>query len=439
MLDFKIGGKTPFFQMNTPRQTGPIQQLKKQRVEVYWTTVTYRSVAIYLFLILAIVAAAFFVIHPEWYSNISDRMSSTLGETPTAAALTQNQARFVNLDGKVEVKKVSSVNWETADYHVTLDKGDLVRTSDDGAARITFVDGTTYTIKNDSFVTVEENTIGSDRATSVGMHISSGAVDLATGTWDSPKSKAEVSFANARASLAENSRAAVRSDPTTDQNQITLSAGAANMQVGDQHLEINKWEQVTFATGGQPTKTAVLAPPDLVQPVNLEPLIEPDPKHAALHFAWAAVPEAVSYNLRVSTNSMFTRVVAERNLAGTSVDLTGLDPGDYFWTVIATDAHKVQSAPSDPFKFRLVAQDKEQVMLLVVDSTELHGNVVELIGRTEPSAALIINGEHVVDIRPDGSFRYFTQAFERGSHEIVVTGQNRRGGTATVRVPILIP
>jgi hypothetical protein len=78
-------------------------------------------------------------------------------------------------------------------------------------------------------------------------------------------------------------------------------------------------------------------------------------------------------------------------------------------------------------------------MLLEVDGTELHGNVAELIGRTEPSAALIINGEAVADIRPDGHFRYFTQALTRGSHEIVVTGQNRRGGTAIKRVPIVIP
>jgi hypothetical protein len=353
--------------------------------------------------------------------------------------LSQNQARFVNLDGKVEVKKVNSVNWETADYRTTLDRGDLIRTSGDGAARITFVDGTTYTVKNDSFVTVEQNSIDRDRTTSVGVHISSGAVDLTTGTWESPRSKAEVSFANARASLQENSRAAVRSDPLSAESQITVSAGAAQMQVGEQHIEINKWEQVTVAGNGPATKTSVLAPPDLVQPVNLQPLIDPDPKHAAIHFAWAAVPEAVSYNLRVSTNNMFTRVVAEKTVSATSADLSGLDPGEYFWTVTATDAGKRQSAPSDPFKFALVAQGKGQEMLLDVDATELNGNVVELIGRTEPSAALIINGEPVADIRTDGTFRYFTQPLTRGSHEIVITGQNRRGGTAIKRVSIVIP
>ena len=114
-------------------------------------------------------------------------MSRTLGASTIGERPSQNQARFVNLDGKVEVKKVDSVNWETADYHTTLDRGDLIRTSSDGAARINFVDGTTYTIKNDSFVTVEENSIDRDKSTSVGVHISSGAVDLATGTWESPQ------------------------------------------------------------------------------------------------------------------------------------------------------------------------------------------------------------------------------------------------------------
>jgi hypothetical protein len=370
---------------------------------------------------------------------VLDRIAKIGTQTDAGAQIAQNQARFVNLDGRVEVKKVNSVNWDIADYHTTLDKGDLIRTASDGAARITFVDGTTYTIKNDSFVTVEENSIDRDRSTSVAVHISSGAVDLATPTWGSSRSKAEVSFANARASLQENSRAAVSSDPTTNENQITVSAGAADMQVGQQHIEINKWERASVASSGVVTKTSVLAPPNLAEPVNLQPLIEPDPKHASVHFSWGAVPEAVSYDLRVSTNAMFTRVVQEKVVAGTSADLTGLESGDYFWTVTATDAHKRDSAPADSFRFTVVAQGKEQDMLLEVDSPQLDGNVVELVGLTEPGAALIINGDAVADIRPDGHFRYFTQALARGSHEFVITGQNRRGGTAIKRVDIVIP
>src|SRR5207302_7427175 len=110
----------------------------------------------------------------------------------------------------------------------------------------TFVDGTTYTIKANSFVTVEQNYIDRDQTTSVGVHISSGAVDLATGTWPSPRSRAEVSFANARASLNQNSRAAVRTDPVSSENQITVSSGSADMQVGNQHVAIGEWERVTY-------------------------------------------------------------------------------------------------------------------------------------------------------------------------------------------------
>ena len=132
--------------------------------------------------------------------------------------LTAKQAKFVNLDGRVQVKKVNSVQWVTADYRMALDKGDLIQTGGDGAARITFADGTTYTVQSDTLVTVEENSVGRDSETRVAMHITSGAVDLATGTWDSPKSKAEVSFSNAVASVQQE-QPAVRSDPDTKEKR----------------------------------------------------------------------------------------------------------------------------------------------------------------------------------------------------------------------------
>ena len=414
---------------------------KGPTIEVQWTTITYRTVAMYALLGVVIICAGVYMARPAWLNRTMDRVSHSLGAAPTnAGALAQNQARFVNLDGKVEIKRANSVTWENADYRSTLDRGDLVRTGDDGAARLTFVDGTTYTIKANSFVTVEQNYIDRDQTTSVGVHISSGAVDLATGTWPSPRSRAEVSFANARASLNQNSRAAVRTDPVSSENQITVSSGSADMQVGNQHVAIGEWERVTYnASSGSVAKTTVLAPPSLTAPLNLQPLIEEDPKKTAVHFAWSAVREAVSYSLRVSTNSMFTRIASEKVVTGTSADLSGFEPGDYFWSVTAIDSHKKESAPSDAFKFTLINQSKSEEMLLEVDNTELHGSVVELVGRTEPSAALIINGEAVADIRPDGHFRYFTQPLTRGSHEIVVTGQNRRGGTAIKRVSIVIP
>ena len=428
-----------------PVQRPPLapSRQKTSHVEIVWKTVTYRTVMMYALLLLAVLAGVLYLIFPEAFSAAMSRVSTAIGAhaTPTAE-LTAKQAKFVNLDGKVQVKKVNSVQWVTADYRMALDKGDLIQTGGDGAARVTFADGTTYTVQSDTLVTVEENSVGRDSETRVAMHITSGAVDLTTGTWESPKSKAEVSFQNAVASVQQNSRAAVRSDPTTSETEVTVSAGTAELSTTDgrQHVEIGRWERVTVpSAGGSVVKTNVLAPPDLSQPLNLQPLIVADPKHTPVRFEWKPVPEAVSYELRISTTSMFSRIVEDRRLTATTAEIAGFDQGDYFWDVLATDSEKRVSAPSDTFKFTLATQGKGQEMLLEVASTELHGNVVEITGRTEPGAALIINGEQVADVQNDGAFKYFTAPLSRGPQTIVLTGQNRRGGTAIKRIEIVVP
>jgi len=176
-----------------------------------------------------------------------------------------------------------------------------------------------------------------------------------------------------------------------------------------------------------------------VQPLNLQPITVNDPKHDPVHFAWNSVATAKTYDFQISTTAAFNHVVMNKKISNESVEITGLDPGDYFWRVRAIDADGKTSDVSDPFKFILVVHGKEQEMLLEVDSTELNGNVVEVIGRTEPGAALIINGEQVASIQPDGHFRHFLPAMTKGSHEIILTGQNRRGGTSTKRVEVVIP
>ena len=121
---------------------------KVSRLEVYWTAVTYKTVAIYSVLIFIIVMATLYLIVPDWYNSAFAKVNNAInGSEPAASTLTQKQAHFVNLDGKVQVKKVNSVQWVTADYRMALDKGDLIQTSGDGAARVTFADGTTYTVQ----------------------------------------------------------------------------------------------------------------------------------------------------------------------------------------------------------------------------------------------------------------------------------------------------
>src|SRR5580698_9969565 len=230
--------------------TSPVAKPKISRVEVYWHTVTYKTVALYVLLIGTIIGSATYLVFPETSASLIRKISETVTPHDTGVAtISARQARFVNLDGKVQVKKVNSVTWENADYQLTLDKGDLIQTASEGVARIQFADGTTYTVKGDTLVTVEENLVEQDHASQVGVHVSSGQVDLQTATWQVPGSKAEVSFENAVASLRENSRAAVRSDPATKEQQITVDSGSAELNRGTEHVDIAQYERATFPTG----------------------------------------------------------------------------------------------------------------------------------------------------------------------------------------------
>src|ERR1700721_805507 len=246
---------------------------KISRVEIYWHTVTYKTMAIYALLIIGVILGVVYFVFPDLSGKLVKRLDAAVSSHDAGVAtITARQARFVNLDGKVQVKKVNSVEWQNADYQLTLDKGDLIQTGPEGVARMAFADGTTYTVKGDTLVTVEENIVEQDHATQVCVHISSGQVDLATGAWEVPGSKAEVSFENAVASLRANSRANVSSDPQKNEQATTIASGSAELSRGGEHLDIGQWQRVTFPAGGQIHKTDVLAPPPLNRPPHPQAL-----------------------------------------------------------------------------------------------------------------------------------------------------------------------
>ena len=419
----------------------PAAPPKIHRVEVQWHAVTYKTVIVYGLLIAAIILAGMFILFPSLYSRVTSKISSAIASNDGEnAPASQTQAKFVNLDGRVQVKKVSSVQWVDADYRTALDKGDLVQTGADGYARVTFADGTFYTVKPGTLITVEENSMPTNHATSSGVRINTGGVDMSTPNWTSPGSKAVVSVEDAKAELRPNSRAAVKTDKDTKESEILVSSGSAQVQRGQEQVEVTQYQKANIPTTGSISKSDVLAPPELLQPINLTPIIVENPRTTAVHFEWKPVQDASSYSLRISTTSMFTKIMKEvPKVSGTSVDITGLDAGDYFWNVTATSAKKLSSDVSETNKFTLVAQGKTQDMLLEIQSTQLVGHAVEITGRTEPGAALIINGQPVPNIAKDGTFRHFTEPLLPGEHTIVVIGQNRRGGTGHQQVSVVVP
>ena len=78
--------------MSIPRQTDPAKQARMPRVEVYWHAVTYRSVIVYVLLLLTIGVAASYLVHPDWYGGVTERLSRTFGAAPDGAPVRGDQS-----------------------------------------------------------------------------------------------------------------------------------------------------------------------------------------------------------------------------------------------------------------------------------------------------------------------------------------------------------
>ncbi len=76
--------------------------------------------------------------------------------------------------------------------------------------------------------------------------------------------------------------------------------------------------------------------------------------------------------------------------------------------------------------------------LLLLQEPVLHGRIVEVRGRTWPNASVMVNGQSVPAVFPDGSFRYFTPTLPAGSNTITVTAQTAAGETKTVRSKVVL-
>src|SRR5271156_7211474 len=98
---------------------------KISRVEVYWHTVTYKPVALYVIVIAAIIGSATYLVFPETTASLVRHISESI--TPKdngVATISARQGRFVNPDGEGEGKKKKTLTRTSAGYPINPDKRD---------------------------------------------------------------------------------------------------------------------------------------------------------------------------------------------------------------------------------------------------------------------------------------------------------------------------
>ncbi|HYN15104.1 MAG TPA: hypothetical protein VES66_04860 [Terriglobales bacterium] len=420
----------------------PRKKPKSESV-IAWITITYRSVAIAAFLLLLLAGFVVYLVLPEskaytqrvWQSALS-RVDSSVGSTDKFVPGKQ-QAHFTAIDGRVRVKKADSNTWVAADYSLPLEKGDVVQTTSEGMAKVVFADGTNYTIKQDSLIVVEENSANAQQQTHVAVQVTTGTVDLTTATF-AQGSKNQVIVSGATASLAPESAAMVRSDPTADQHEVLLKKGSGEVLRNGELVRLTDFEKVSFKSeSAKMLKEKEIGPPTLIAPANMAPILAPGSQ--PLGFSWSPVGKVNTFHIRISRNPYFSSTVFDRVVQGTQVQVAGLSEGPYYWVVQTVGPEGKQSVESEKNRFTVIPKAKQEASIaLELQPLVQHGHVIEVQGRTEPAARVMVNGQEVPIVTSDGSFHYFTPPLPNGESLITVTAQNARGGVNTQQKRVVI-
>jgi hypothetical protein len=422
---------------------------RKPGIHIRWKTVTYRSVALLIlagavifFLSLRLAFPQFTENSIKAADNVANRVLERIaGMSPPAGSgvSTAQQAHFTALDGTVRVKKGNGNSWTTADYNVPLEKGDVVQTGSEGMAKVVFNDGTSYTVKQDSLIVIEENSANDQQQTNVAVAVSTGTVDLSTATY-SQGSKSTVIVAGATASLAPESAAQVHNDPKTDQHEILLKKGTGEVTRNGETVRLADWEKISF--GKQAThmeKAKEIGPPTPISPANMAPIFSSGESTKDVEFAWTPMANAVGYRLRLSRNPYFSSTLVDKKIHTADVTVTSLGVGAYYWMVQSYDGAGKESVESDKNRFTIISKGRQtEAIDLELDPFVQHGHVIEVTGKTQTGARVMVNGREVPMISTDGTFHYFTPPLPAGESVIVVTAQTAQGGVNTQQKKIII-
>jgi hypothetical protein len=420
----------------------------KSEFQISWTTISYRSVLLAVLVVMLLVGTVFYFLFPKPAQSALDKAGSYISAllqrvagssaTPGTVSAGQQQANFTALDGTVRVRKRNSNEWVAAQYNVPLEKGDVVQTGAEGIAKILFADGTSYTIKQDSLIVIEENSTNAARQTNVSVQVTTGTVDLATATY-AQGSQSQVVVAGATARLAPESAAQVRNDPRNDQHEILVKAGSGEVVRGNETVSLASYEKVSFSSdSAKMAKSKEIAPPTLIAPANMMPMFVGGAA-GPVEFSWTPIEGAKGYHLRVSKNPYFSSTVYDRRVQTSSVKLPALGEGAYYWVVQTVDASGKISAESEKNRFTVIKRGATEVQLaLELDPFIQHGHVIEVRGKTEPSARVMVNGQEVPVITSEGQFHYFTPPLPTGENVITITAQNTKGGVSTMTKKVVI-
>ena len=234
-----------------------VAQKRKSAFQISYVTITYRSVLMGMLGVLLLASVVMYFAFPDTANKVILSGQIGLGKvlakmgvssgtgTGSTPEIGPQQAHFTNIDGNVRVRKASTNTWVIADYSLALERGDVVQTSPEGLAKVVFTDGTNYTVKPGSLITIQENSVNAAQQTKVAVQVTTGKVDLATATLANG-SKSIVQVGDATATIGTDSSAEVVNDIHADQHEILVKKVSGEVTREGQTLPLESYTKASF-------------------------------------------------------------------------------------------------------------------------------------------------------------------------------------------------
>ena len=135
---------------------------------------------------------------------------------------------------------------------------------------------------------------------------------------------------------------------------------------------------------------------------------------------------------------MFGDLLLDKSdIRSTSVQIPGLQEGNYYWRASAIDGRDVESAFSENRKFTVANAheargDDTTPPPLVVQDFLPTGHLVIINGRTEPGAILTVDGQKI-DVYEDGAFTAVIRMKKEGFNQLEIVAQDPAGNVTRMR------
>jgi hypothetical protein len=354
-------------------------------------------------------------------------------------------AKVYRFEGDVKLKRVRQFVWESVTGNVALKVGDQIKTSSNGSAQIVYFDGAITTIKPGSLLEIRE--LFEDPATKVRKvreRLNFGGVLSTTQGGNATGSFHEVSTETSVARAEDRAQMAIEYDQQQKVTRAAVESGEAEVSSGGSTVKLGRLEQVRI-TGSQQfaPKEAILGSPSLVEPIDQRVFVYEPGQKATTALKWGKVSGADSYRLQISQQPLFGLLLLDKpDVTSTSVVLPDLASGGYYWRVSARDTRGTEGAFSETRKFRIGSErergpgDKVPPPLQIIDFLP-SGALVIVKGRTEPAAAIAIDGQPV-DVYDDGTFTAVVKMKHDGPNTLEIVSQDTSGNETRIRKSVYV-